>query len=453
MAVWSIVKLSALYGEGRLDAECYRPAILRDEHALEAFKTVRLGDVATVTDGQHGYHEVDPDSPVRHITAKCVLQGRVDGDDVDRLAKSTHDANTRSQLAVDDILLSTAGRIGEAGLVCADILPANIDQDVARITLNANAPIAADFLVAFLNSEFGRFQSERSTTGQIQCHISLATLRDFRIPVVTWQDKAGRILRDSINHTHTAKALQSEAEEILTAALGLDRMDLAPHLTYEDTYARVADAARMDAEYFSPRTQNLIETLSVDGRSIGDVAPPAKWRFTPVPGKSFDYIQIADISTFGTAGSSTIPGEEAPSRATWIVRPGDIITTTVRPIRRLSAIIPLEQDGFVCSSGLAVLRPRDIAPELLLTYLRLPLIVELLDLHTTASMYPAISTADLLGMPFRLPDAQARVKIVAKVRESLAARADSLRLLAEAKCTVENAITANADTEQSTPKG
>jgi hypothetical protein len=253
------------------------------------------------------------------------------------------------------------------------------------------------------------------------------------------------VLQIAAAHKRAASCL-AEADAILTAALGLDRVDLTPHLFYEDTYAHAAHAARLDAEYFSPRMQNVIETLSASGKTIGDVAPLAKRRFKALPGKPFDYIEIADIGSAGTAGSNTVPGEEAPSRATWIVKPGDIITTTVRPIRRLSAIILPEQDGFVCSSGFAVLRPREIEPELLLTYLRLPLVAELLDLHTTASMYPAISTTDLLRIPFRLPDAQARAKIVAKVSESFVARAESLRLLDKAKRAVEEAITGRMQT-------
>ena len=171
MAVWSEVLLSKLYGARRLDAECYRPEILRDEQALHGLELARLGDVARVTDGQHGYHEVDAASPILHVTAKCVKDGLVDGSGTDRLARSTHEANKRSQLAVDDVLLSTAGTIGMAGIVGEDILPANIDQDVARITMKEESPVDPAFLVAFLNSELGRFQSERATTGQIQRHI------------------------------------------------------------------------------------------------------------------------------------------------------------------------------------------------------------------------------------------------------------------------------------------
>lgn len=123
-----------------------------------------------------------------------------------------------------------------------------------------------------------------------------------------------------------------------------------------------------------------------------------------------------------------------------LVEPGDVITTTVRPIRRLSAIVTDEQNGYVCSSGFAVLTPEEIESELLLVYLRLPLVCELLDLHTTASMYPAISTAELMKIPISLPDNAAHNQIVTKVRESFDARREARQLLEEAKAMVEKAI-------------
>jgi len=43
--------------------------------------------------------------------------------------------------------------------------------------------------------------------------------------------------------------------------------------------------------------------------------------------------------------SHVVPGEEAPSRATWIVQHADVITSTVRPIRCLTGLIEPEQAG------------------------------------------------------------------------------------------------------------
>lgn len=61
-----------------------------------------------------------------------------------------------------------------------------------------------------------------------------------------------------------------------------------------------------------------------------------------------------------------------------------------------------------------------------MTYLRLPLVCELLDLHTTASMYPAISTSELMKIPIALPDDATRKQIVTRVRESFEARGPAI---------------------------
>jgi len=226
---------------------------------------------------------------------------------------------------------------------------------------------------------------------------------------------------------------------LLVSGLGLNKLDLTPRLFYEQPYTDLSTAGRFDAEYFTPRMQNLIAALSRDRLIIADVAKLAKRQFRRKPGVEFQYIEIGDVTGNGIADSNLV-SEEAPSRATWIVKPNDVITTTVRPIRRLSAIIMCEQDGYVCSSGFAVLTPTTIEPELLLVYLRLPLVCELLDLHTTASMYPSISTTDLMKTPIALPNKEIREQIVEKVRASFAASHEARWLLDEAKAMVEKAI-------------
>ncbi len=148
-------------------------------------------------------------------------------------------------------------------------------------------------------------------------------------------------------------------------------------------------------------------------------------------------------SVNGNSVSHVVPGEEAPSRATWIVQPGDVITSTVRPIRCLTGLIEPEQAANICSSGFAVLTPKGIPGELLFAYLRLPVICELMDLHTTASMYPAISTTDLMRLPFLLPDDATIKKVKQQITAARTARREAHALLEKAKQAVEIAIEKN----------
>ncbi len=142
----------------------------------------------------------------------------------------------------------------------------------------------------------------------------------------------------------------------------------------------------------------------------------------------------------GTATSESVPCAEAPSRANQQVRAHDIVTSTVRPFRRLSAIIMPEQEGYVCSSGFVVLEPRHIAPEVLLTYLQLAIICELMDLHTSASLYPASSERDLQKLPIPKIDATTSAAITQHIRAAHTARHLARELLERAKRSVEIAI-------------
>ena len=97
-------------------------------------------------------------------------------------------------------------------------------------------------------------------------------------------------------------------------------------------------------------------------------------------------------------------------------------------------------------SPLQVLKPTKIEPEVLLVYLRSPIVCEILDLHTTASMYPAISTEDLLKIPIALPKESVRRKITEKLKESRRAQEQSKQLLEIAKTGVERAIATDETT-------
>jgi hypothetical protein len=63
-----------------------------------------------------------------------------------------------------------------------------------------------------------------------------------------------------------------------------------------------------------------------------------------------------------------------------------------------------------------------------------------MDLHTSASLYPAISERDLLKLPIpKIPDLAA-AQIVTQVRQAHTARQRAQALLAQAKSALEVAI-------------
>jgi len=72
--------------------------------------------------------------------------------------------------------------------------------------------------------------------------------------------------------------------------------------------------------------------------------------------------------------------------------------------------------------------------------LRSPIVCEILDLHATASIYPAISTEALWNIGIALPKESIPRQTTKKIRESRKAWEQSKQLLQIAKTGVEQAI-------------
>ncbi|MFM2198531.1 MAG: hypothetical protein RLZZ505_1963 [Verrucomicrobiota bacterium] len=378
------------------------------------------------------------------LTAKNAKDWFSNRDSADPLALSVHETNQRSSLAENDVILSTRGTVGACALVTSEVLPANIDQDVTRISFNPASGFLPGFVIAYLNSCYGQDHMHRYASGMVQQGISLQKVREIPVPILSdnIQRRVSDIVLTALAKRREATASQVNAEQTLLNALELQNWNPPTPLTYSGSATDALSAERFDSDYFAPRVAQLLAKLSADGLIVADIAPARHETFKASlhEADSFDYIEISGLRSDGTATSEATPTDKAPSRACQKVHKGDIITSTVRPIRRLSAIVAPEQHGHVCSSGFVVLNPVGIAPEVLLTYLRLPIVCELMDLHTSASLYPAISERDLLKLPIPKIPQQIATQIINQVRQAHAARQEAHALLAKAKSAVEVAI-------------
>ena len=299
------------------------------------------------------------------------------------------------------------------------------------------------FLSIFANTKFGRIQLEAGIKAVAQPTISTDSIRALRVPRVSsaFQLKIAETFNNAALTQNESISLLTAAEKMLIQSLGLEKWQTPEPLSYIRHSSEAFAAGRLDAEYFTPRVLTLMELLGRDGLTLGDVAPARHEIFKPSKaGPTFDYIEIGDMRNDGTLEATTLATTDAPSRATQHVRTGDVLTSTVRPIRRLSAVVGPTQDGAVCSSGFVVLNPAKVSPSTLVTYLRLPLICELMDLHTSASLYPAISERNLLRLPIPHVSEAAQQAIDTQVGAAHAAKQRATQLLEAAKRAVEIAI-------------
>lgn len=439
----SIMPLSKLENLQTIGAEYYLPDYVAKQDRVRScgapIKT--LADISKlITDGDHGIADY-VDEGVKFVLSANVKQGWIDTHDMRSISVVHHASLGRSSLKEGDILVTKTGvYFGNSAVVPHGFGDANTIAHVGIIRLKeAYDPT---YVSTFLNSTFGYSQLRRRGMKATRPEIKLIEFNEIEVPFFSEKLNCG--IAKLLDLADKQRALSAEHVDrsalSLLKALGLANWAPPEPLSYSASSVDAFASGRLDAQFFAPRIQQLIDHLSGAGTTIGTVATPRREKFDAAKHGDFDYIEIGDLDGTGASGSSRVPAGEAPSRATWFVRPGDIITSTVRPIRRLSAQISPDQDGYVCSSGFVVLDPTGVQPELLLTYLRLPVICELMDLFASASMYPAISEADILALPFPAVDTATEQAVVSAVQEGRAARARARTLLDASKRAVEIAI-------------
>jgi hypothetical protein len=299
------------------------------------------------------------DSGVQILLAQNIRHNRLDFSATVYMPRGVVDLIARNELRVDDVVMTRSGaNFGDAAVykgtppeiyACADCL------------IIRPRDISGGYLSTYLNTEVGRALLTRGAYGMAQPHIAPNYLYTMRVPRFgkEFEHRIGGMVAASYGCQERSNTLYAEAEALLLSELGLDWLDLSRQAIYTALFSGAWAAGRFDAEYFQPKYEKALNIARKSGKVVQDVAYLAKRRFRPQAVKSFRYIEIGDVGQAGAVESQIVSGEDAPTRAQWVVQTGDVISSTVRPIRRLSAIIQPEQDGFVCSAvpGLSYSNP------------------------------------------------------------------------------------------------
>jgi len=161
--------------------------------------------------------------------------------------------------------------------------------------------------------------------------------------------------------------------------------------------------------------------------SLGRVCLPTEQRDpTRTPEVSFRYIDIAalDRTSKRITSAPEIRGGDAPSRARKAVRAGDVLVSTVRPNLNAVAVVPLELDGQIASTGFCVLRadPRLVHNRYIFYRCITPEFVSHLVGQMRGANYPAVSDGVVKQVDLPLPTPREQNRIV-----DILDQADTLR--------------------------
>lgn len=166
-------------------------------------------------------------------------------------------------------------------------------------------------------------------------------------------------------------------------------------------------------------------------KKLGDVLQKTE-TLNPLnsPNKEFIYVDVSSVNKENLAieNTTTIKGENAPSRARKLIRAGDVIFATVRPTLRRIAIVPKEFDGQVCSTGYFVLRANEqIDNRLIFYFIQTKAFNEKMEKLQKGASYPAVTDGDVRNQFIFYPKSVAEQKDIVKKLDGLAGKVKKLK--------------------------
>ncbi len=193
--------------------------------------------------------------------------------------------------------------------------------------------------------------------------------------------------------------------------------------------------ARLDVEHYHPADRKLLEQLQASAaRPLGEIADILDQTdgFRLASNGEIRYVEISDVDarTMQVVSQQLINPHEAPSRATYRVRLGDIITaisgaSTGTP-RHATAFITEDEDGAICSNGFAVLRNiHGVEPLFLLAYMATEYYLRQVRRLMTGHAIPAISVQDLSKVLVPIPPAEVQKRIADRIASILTMRKEA----------------------------
>ena len=202
------------------------------------------------------------------LRVQNIMQNYFNLNDVVYINKKQDAEIKRTRLKEKDVLLTITGvSFGKSAVVPNELVNANINQHSVKITLDKK--LNPYFLSTFLNSKFGKLQSDKNVVGVTRPALDYDVIKNFNIPKIqlSFQNDIEILVNKSVEMTRNSKDLYSQAEEILLKEIGLEKkvtglnpVEVINHnvKSFKDSFGVTS---RLDAEYYQKKYEVVIEKI------------------------------------------------------------------------------------------------------------------------------------------------------------------------------------------------
>lgn len=267
MAVWSTIEFQDLDLSDRIDAEYFQPSFLSVATALEG-RGKKLGELGKITcsafypAATHLYSEegvpfvrcvdvishpvIDEHQPFERVPLDFVVSNR-----------------PIQTVASGDIVITKVGTPCYASIVHDSLTEAALTRTVLGIKNIKREEVNPYYLVVFLRGKYGYYQLMREREQQIQLQLTLERVAKVNVylPPRHIQDEIGDNLKKYYDLLRRARKVLGDATGVFQKEFAVNAAELNHETTYVSYFSEALLGSRLDAEYFQPKYQRVIDAL------------------------------------------------------------------------------------------------------------------------------------------------------------------------------------------------
>ena len=243
------------------------------------------------------------------------------------------------------------------------------------------------------------------------------------------KDKFGQIIKNNLGEP----LLDEDFSEIVDAYKDfLKDIKIEKENSFSINYNELN--GRFDYDFYSPENRKMLTKLDT-GKSVrlGDICDIIKVKSKKLkdPNQAVEYVELSDINThsYEIINSTTYQVYELPSRASYEIQKGDIITAiagnSVGTRKHATALVTTDFEGSICTNGFRVLRNFKIDYYYLLYFLKSEIFLKQMFMYRTGAAIPNVSDTDLANTLINLPDDKTIEEISKKMKKAFDLRQES----------------------------
>ncbi len=245
----------------------------------------------------------------------------------------------------------------------------NIVGSSGLSVLRSNGEIEPEYFFVFCKTDYFINCLVRANKATMYPAVSNEDI--VNTPLFIPSEKLRKIIKKNIRKAFLyiveAKDIFVQAEKILFSELDLISWKPKHQLTFIKDLCNIRQTRRMDAEYFQPKYEEMINKIKhyKEGwDTLENLTSLKDDNFKPKKNHLYKYIELSHISNNGEIIEHiNKKGQNLPSRAKRKISKGDIIISSIEGSLSRVALVDQEYDNALCSTGFYVINSKKLNAE------------------------------------------------------------------------------------------